>query len=156
MADVAASSRSKSVSLWLAIKDAGPGIAFGWGSEISNVKIGGTTQSSGFTYPATEAGALSGLVVTYTYATKDYTFTLTKSANSLFLDAFTVSEVVGDTEAPTLSSTSPVDDAGAAAVNSNISLTFSEDIQAGRGISRCTGHPMTRKCPPACRSLMTR
>lgn len=133
MADVAASSRSKSVSLWLAIKDAGPGIAFGWGSEISNVKIGGTTQSSGYTYPASEAGALSGLVVTYTYATKDYTFTLTKSANSLFLDAFTVSEVVGDTEAPTLSSTSPADDAGAVAVKSNISLTFSEDIQAGKG-----------------------
>lgn len=136
MTAVANPDRSASFSIWLAIKNAGPGIAFAWGSEISDVVINGDSkgsEDSGFIYPATEAEGITALEVTYSYDGGNYIFTLSKSAESLWLNEFTVSEVAGDTDAPLLSSTTPDDDATDVPVNADITLTFSENVKAGTG-----------------------
>jgi methionine-rich copper-binding protein CopC len=81
---------------------------------------------------ALTAGTTYSLVVT-TYSTSDATsFTLPQNFYAVGPGTFSAS-APSDTTAPTLVSSSPADNATGVALNSNIVLTFSENIQAGTG-----------------------
>ncbi|MES2352903.1 MAG: Ig-like domain-containing protein, partial [Pseudomonadota bacterium] len=112
------------------------------------LNIGGTTVQADY---ASGSGT-TALVFTYTIlASQTDANGISIAANSLTLNSGTLADAGGnvatlthtlvtdnssylvDTTAPTLSSSTPTDDATAVAVGSNIVLTFSENVSAGSG-----------------------
>tara|TARA_R110000751_G_scaffold307896_2_gene433992 strand:+ start:9515 stop:11785 length:2271 start_codon:yes stop_codon:yes gene_type:complete len=109
------------------------GMAIGFGSNITGVTINGTPQSgTPFSNLDASFAAAFSYAVKFEYDGTTYGLTIAKGAGSDSINEFEIAPI-GDAEPPTLLSTSPAVGATVVAVGSNITLTFSEDIQAGTG-----------------------
>ncbi|MDF1779556.1 MAG: Ig-like domain-containing protein [Rhizobiaceae bacterium] len=108
-------------------------MAIGFGSNITGVTINGTPQSgTPFSNLDASFAAAFSYAVKFEYDGTTYGLTIAKGAGSDSINEFEIAPM-SDAEPPTLLSTSPAVGATAVAVGSNITLTFSEDIQAGTG-----------------------
>jgi methionine-rich copper-binding protein CopC len=111
-------------------------------SDDTSLVLAGTCEAGSVVYiydgaSLIGAGTVSGTNWTYTASIADSTSYLfnvsetdTAGNNSVHTSNFAVT---GDTSAPTLTSSTPADNATAVAVNSNIVLTFNENVLAGSG-----------------------
>lgn len=109
------------------------GVAIGFGSNITEVTINSVSQlGTPFSNLDASYAASFSYAVEFKYDGQLYGVTFSKGANSGSINEFEIAPI-SDAEPPTLLSTSPADGATGIAVGSNITLTFSEDIQAGTG-----------------------
>jgi len=113
--------------------DAGTGYLGTFTPIVSNQTTGDGTGSIGWTFTVADS-ALDGLEAGETRS-QTYMVTVTDTAGATATQnvIITINGAYDDRIAPTLTSSTPADNATAVAVGNNIVLTFDENVQAGSG-----------------------
>ena len=101
---------------------------------------------SGSTVTVNPAADLTSLTGYYMKVEATAVDDLTGNSYAGINDTTSLNFTAADVAAPTLSSSSPADNATGVAVGANITLTFNENVAAGSGNITLKNHPITARC----------